>query len=313
MAGARNPSTLLPQLALFGAAVLWGASFLATKVGMADVGPFGFVALRFIAATVVLAAMFPKAVRSITLPEVVAGSVVALFATTGYATQSLALQDVSSARVAFLSALYVPLVPALQFLLFREATKMGIWLGVAFSAVGVAVMSGLSATTFTLSAADLLSLASAVAIALEVVILGRIVAKADPLRIAIVTVGVTALLAGGLGVAMGEPLPRATTSLVWIVVAFGAATAYIQLAMSWGQRHVDTSRAAMIYSLEPVFGGLIGFAAGEALQLSEVTGGAIIIAGIVVASLPPLGFARWTRWRSSEVSASPLHAQEASP
>lgn len=288
MPESQRQSCLIPHLALVGAAALWGGSFLATKVGMADAGPFAFVALRFAAATLVLAVVFPAAVRRVTRAELLAGGLVATFAMGGYATQALALQDTSSARVAFLSALYVPLVPVLQLILFREAPALRVWLGVAIGLVGVAAMSGAATSVLAPTTADALSLASAVAIAVEVVLIGRFVAKADPMRLAIVTVAVTAVLAAMLAVATGEPMPRPSPSLAWIVVGFGAASAYIQAAMSWGQRHVDASRAAVIYSLEPVFGGLIGYAAGEALGASDVVGGAIIVVGVVVASLPGL-------------------------
>lgn len=308
MTGTCTTPRPLPELALFAASALWGASFLATKLGMADTGPFGFVALRFFAAAVVLTAIFPKAVRSLGRTDVVAGVIVAATAVIGYATQAVALQTAPSGRVAFLSALYVPLVPVLQFVLFRKQPPLAIWLGVALSIVGVAVISGGEAAGLTLTNADLLSLASAVAIALEVVLIGRFVRQADPLRIAIVTAGATALFALGLALLASEPPPRATLSLVSIVAAYGAATAFIQFAMSWGQRRVDSSRAAMIYSTEPVFAGLIGFAAGEALGVSDIVGGAIIVAGVVVGSL------RWYRLRRAyDARRARRHARDAAP
>jgi drug/metabolite transporter (DMT)-like permease len=152
--------------------------------------------------------------------------------------------------------------------------------------IGVGAMSGLSPGSLALDRADLLILASAIAIGLEVVVLGRLVSRGDPTRIALVTVAVTALIAAVLASASGERAPSASLRLTSIVVAFGIATAYIQFAMSWGQRFVSSSRAAMIYSLEPVFGGLIGHAAGEVLSASDLVGGALIVSGVLVASLP---------------------------
>lgn len=268
------------------AAALWGASFLATKVGMGDAGPFGFVAMRFAAATLVLLLVAPGAIQALTLRELAIGALVAVLAMGGYATQAIALQTVPSARVAFLSALYVPLVPILQYALFRERAAPTIWLGMTCGMVGVAVMSGLSPYSLVLDGADALILISALAIGLEVVVLGRLVGRGDPMRIALVTVATTALIATSLAILSGERTPMPSPRLVTIVIGFGAATAYIQFAMSWGQRLVSSSRAAMIYSLEPVFGGLIGHAAGEALRVPDVVGGALIVAGVLIASLP---------------------------
>ena len=42
----------------------------------------------------------------------------------------------------------------------------------------------------------------------------------------------------------------------------------------------------MIYALEPVFGGLFGYAVGEVFDLSDGVGALVILAGVIIASLP---------------------------
>lgn len=282
----RSSHTALPQMALLAASILWGASFLATKLGMEHVGPLGFVGLRYLMATIAFVVVVPRAVRGITPTELMAGTLVAVTAFIAYASQAYALQTTNTARVAFLSALYVPLVPVLQFLLFREKTTSRIWVGVALACVGVGIMSRLSFDGFRLQEGDALSTFGAVAIALEVVILGWFVRRADPLRIAFVMMSTTTALALLFAAATGEPMPEASPTLLWIVIGYGAATAFIQFAMSWAQVYVEASRAAIIYSLEPVFGGLFGYAAGEIFGLSDVMGAIVIFAGVIIASLP---------------------------
>lgn len=286
MSAFRSPSKALPQMALLAASVLWGASFLATKVGMQYVGPLGFVGLRYLMATIALVLVVPRAANSITPTELTAGILVAVTAFIAYASQAYALQTTDTARVAFLSALYVPLVPVLQFLLFREKTTSRIWFGVALACVGVGIMSRLSFDVLRLHKGDALSMFGAVAIALEVVTLGWFVRRANPLRIAFVMMSTTTALAMFFAAATGEPMPEASTTLLWIVIGYGAATAFIQFAMSWAQVYVEASRAAVIYSLEPVFGGLFGYVAGEIFGLSDVMGAIVIFAGVIIASLP---------------------------
>ena len=280
------PRRIVPELALLAASVLWGASFLATKIGMESTGPLGFVALRYLMATVAFALVLPRATRGIGATEMVAGIVVAATASIAYGAQAYALQTTDTGRVAFLSALYVPLVPVLQLLFFRQRAAAGIWIGVVLACLGVAIMSGLSPADITLSYGDTLSIVGAVAIAVEVVILGYYVRRADPLRIAFVMMVTTTRLCAAFALATGEPMPVASPTLFWVVVGYGIATAYIQFAMSWAQARVDSSRAAIIYALEPVFGGLFGYAAGEIFGLSDVVGALVILAGVIIASLP---------------------------
>ena len=282
------PRRFIPELALLIASVLWGASFLATKIGMEYTGPLGFVALRYLVATIAFAIVLRRATRGINATELVAGIIVASTACIAYGAQAYALQTTDTARVAFLSALYVPLVPVLQLLIFRQRAPAGIWIGVILACLGVAIMSGLSVADITLGYGDTLSIIGAVAIAFEVVILGYYVRQADPLRIAFVMMVTTTFLCTVFAVATGEPMPIPSPTLLWVVVGYGIATAYIQFAMSWAQARVESSRAAIIYALEPVFGGLFGYVAGEIFGLSDIVGALVIFAGVIIASLPRL-------------------------
>ncbi len=290
MTGKRTPPRHLPELALLAASAIWGASFLATKIGIMDSGPFGYVALRFMAATAFMVVLFPKAVRAMTRADLIAGLIVGATAFLAYAAQAVALETVPGARVAFLSALYVPLVPVLQSLLFRQRAAVAVWVGVGMGVAGVAIMSDVGASALRITTPDLLTLASAAIIALEIILIGRFVRRADPLRIAIATTGAVALFAAAFSPLLGEQMPRFTSSLIWIVAAHGAGTAFVQVAMGWGQRKVDSSRAAMIYSMAPVFGGLIGYAVGELMDASDVLGGAMIVIGVAVTTM------RWHRF-----------------
>lgn len=59
----RSISRFVPELSLFAASILWGASFLATKAGMQYTGPLGFVGLRYLAATMAFVALFLRVQR----------------------------------------------------------------------------------------------------------------------------------------------------------------------------------------------------------------------------------------------------------
>ncbi len=56
------------------------------------------------------------------------GAVIAL----GYVTQTIGLQSISSSESAFLTALYVPLVPLLLWLCFGQRPHVMTWLGAIF-------------------------------------------------------------------------------------------------------------------------------------------------------------------------------------
>ena len=60
-----------------------------------------------------------RSLRGITWREVRAGGAVGLAIVAGYGGQTIGLQHITSSESAFLTALYVPAVPLLQWLVLR--------------------------------------------------------------------------------------------------------------------------------------------------------------------------------------------------
>ena len=277
---------VLPHLALLSAALLWGAGFIVTKIGLESSGPFAFVALRFGAATLFLGILLRRSLTRLTRREMTGGFFVALFGAFGSVCVGYALQTEPSARVVFLAALYVPLVPVLQWSLFRLNPGMKVWAGVALAVCGVGVMAGVASTTEDLSMGDWFALASAGFVAMQVIVLGRVSQGVNTVRLAWASLLFTLFIAAISAYVIGEPAPSVNPTLFWIIVGFGVSTAYIQFAMGWGQTRLDASKASILYATEPVFGGLIGWIAGEALGASDIVGGLLIIAGVLIGAMP---------------------------
>ncbi|KCZ90356.1 DMT family transporter [Hyphomonas jannaschiana] len=273
----------LPYVAIVSAAALWGSGFYLTRLGLSDSGALGFVALRMGAAALCLMLLAGKSLQHITKHEVLGGCLVALTALIGYGGTAIALETEPSARVAFLSATYVLIVPAIQLLMYGEKPSPQLILGAFFALLGVGLMSGsLTADAADFSLGDMISLLSAVAIATEIVLLGRIMRSADPTRIAVVVLVSTAVLSAMASGVRGEPLPVFTPQLFGIIAVFGIMTAYIQFAMGWAQKRISAPKAAVIYATEPLFAALIGYAVGEALGVNELLGGLLIVLGVLV-------------------------------
>ena len=92
--------------------------------------------------------------------------------------------------------------------------------------------------------------------------------------------GAGTLLAHAAGLPL-EPTtftPELVLSVGWLAVILCCA----QLLLAWGQKFVPPAQAAVIFALESVFAALIGWFAGERLGFWGVTGGALIVAGILI-------------------------------
>jgi drug/metabolite transporter (DMT)-like permease len=68
---------------------------------------------------------------------------------------------------------------------------------------------------------------------------------------------------------------------------------------TWGQARTTAVRAALIYSMEPVFASAYSVAVGhEQLGPREWVGGALILSGVLVSEV---GAAALDRWRARPV------------
>ncbi len=265
---------------------LWGGTFLVSKLALREIGPFGWVTLRFAIAAVALAAFCGKRLFAVTRAELLAGLSVGCALFLAYGLQAAGLLHTTSSKSGFITAMYVPLVPVLQLWLMRRAPARIAWLGAAVSFVGLTLLSINSLRDITLGFGEVLTLLSAVASAAQVVLIGKFARDADPLRLATIQITLVTVLAGITACASGEHLPQASAFLIWSALGMGViGTAFILAAMNWAQRSVSPTRATLIYAMEPVWAGIVGVIAGEALTTQTIAGSILILCGILISEL----------------------------
>jgi drug/metabolite transporter (DMT)-like permease len=275
------------DLALVGITMIWGTTFLIIHIAMRHSGPLFFVGLRFTAAGLFTLLVFPRALSGLTRRELGAGTLIGVTLFLGYGLQTYGLETVTSSTSAFITALYVPLVPLFQWALTRRPPKLMSWVGVACAFVGLILLSGPQAGGLHLGAGELATLGAAVAAAAEIVLIGRFAGQVDLRRITVVQLLVSGLLAFAAMPATGEAVPA--FSWIWLAAALGlgAASALIQLTMNWAQKSVPATRATVIYAGEPVWAGVIGRFAGDPLPAASFVGAGLIVFGVLVSELKP--------------------------
>lgn len=273
--------------ALLAITALWGSTFLIVHLAMEHSGPWFFVGVRFAVAGLLGLIVFHRSLRGMRWRDVAAGAAIGVSIGLGYGLQTMGLQTISSSTSAFITALYVPLVPLLQWLVFRRAPRPLTLVGVALAFVGLLLLAGPEALTIGLGRGEIATLVSTLPIAAEILLIGLFAKSVDVGRVTIVQL----LVAGGVGfLAMpiaGEAAPA--FSWAWLLpgVGLGVASCIIQLTMNWAQRSVSPTRATIIYAGEPVWAGIIGRIAGDRLPPIAIAGAALIVAGVIVSELRP--------------------------
>ena len=273
------------ELALVLITAVWGATFLIVHVAVQYSGPWFFVGMRFFTAGLISAVIFARVLCCITLKEIAAGSAIGVMIFLGYGLQTVGLQTIDSSTSAFITALYVPLVPVLQWMVFRKPPGLSAWIGVGLAFVGLVLLADPASVGFTFSSGEIATVASTLPIAAEIILIGWFAGKVHLGRVTVVQL----LVAGSLGFVavpmVGEELPAFSWVWVGAAVALGTFSCVIQLTMNWAQRSVSPTRATIIYAGEPVWAAIIGRIAGDRLPPVAVAGAIFIVVGALVSEL----------------------------
>jgi len=280
------------DLALVFVCMIWGATFVLVKEALADVSTLLFLALRFALAAAALAVVFLGPMqRAGNRAHAVRGGVIAgVFLFCGYVLQTFGLKLTTASKAAFITALYIPLVPVLGAFFHRKAPQSAEAVGVAIAALGMGLMTA-HRNLLEVSLGDVLVAGCAVAFAVHIVVLGHFARAADTGTLAVTQIATCAVLAAGL-FWWAEPMHVRWSGRVWLALGVTSllATALAFSLQTWAQRFSSATRTALLFAMEPVFAWVTSWlVAGETLTGRTLGGAALILSGIVLAELKPFG------------------------
>lgn len=281
--GSNRSETLRADLALAGAAFLFGTTFLVVQDAVEDGGAIPFLVVRFAIGALVLV---PLALRRGRPPVGFTRAVAVLGAllAAGYVLQTVGLQHTTSSVSAFITYLLVVIVPFLSALVLRRPPSGIALVGVALAVVGLLLLTaGASGEGIGrgLGVGELLTLGCAVAFAGHIVALSAYAPRFDVVQLNLgqfaalaAVLLVPGALLGGYRLSGATLLAALYTGTVVSAVAFGLQV--------WGQRQVSATRTALVLLLEPVFAAVLGFVAGERLGPLGALGAGVILVAILV-------------------------------
>jgi drug/metabolite transporter (DMT)-like permease len=277
-------------------ALIWGSAFVAQAQGMDGVEPFTFTGIRFLLGVCIVSPFALRDLRAISLRAVRptrrdALGIVALglLLTLGAVFQQIGLVSTSVTNAGFLTALYVPLVPLISWLIMRERPHWSVWPTSIGCLVGTWMLSG--AGGVSLSVGDTWVIASSLFWALHVIFVGRIADRvAAPFLVAcgqFLVCGVACLLWAFLTETITfEGIRRAAVPILY--------TGFISVGIAYtgqvvGQRYAEAADAAIILSAETLFAAFFGFLMmGDRLTAVGFSGCALIFVCILAVQLMPL-------------------------
>lgn len=274
-------------LAVFGlilVTVIWGGGFVASDIALMSLTPFQIMTVRFFLGTLILGGISLPGMKRIRKEEFKAGFLMgcALFA--GFALQIVGLQYTTPSKNAFLTATNVVMVPFISFVIYRKVVGLNGIVGAVMAIAGVGILS--LNGSLTLGAGDALTLAGAVGFAFQIFLTGEFAPKYRAAALNSVQMATAFLLSAVFLAAQGQVSIHAT-STGWLSVLYlgVVSTAITYLLQTNCQQYVDETKAAIILSMESVFGTLFSvLLLHESVTLRMVAGCVLILAAVILSN-----------------------------
>lgn len=281
------PQRVKADLVLLAAALGWALTLPIAKDALGHVSPGAYLASRFALGACVAALLARRSLAH--LPSLAYGALLGLVFWAGFALNTWGLRFTTATRSGFLTSLCVVLVPILGALIFSHRVPPSAFAGAFLAAAGLLVMSWRSLLQSDASLlGDALTVASAVAYAFHILLTGRFAPRVKPSAAVVGQAAVVAVLSLAM-LPFEEVRLELTPSVIATLLFTGVFASAVFVAMQlWAQARTTAVRAALIFTLEPLFSALFARALLDEPMTAEIWfGGGLIVLGILYAELAP--------------------------
>jgi drug/metabolite transporter (DMT)-like permease len=287
----QNKRRFFAEFMLATVTLFWGATFPIVKDAIEEMPVMAFLWVRFAFAAILLALLAGRSgFASLDRRGWRLGVLLGTLLFFSYLFQTFGLERTSSANAGFLTGLGVVWVPLLAGPLLKKPAALGSKIGVGLALAGLFLLTW--HTPWTINFGDLLVVICSLFVALHILGLDAFTKGYDGRALTFVQIATMALLgcAGSLAFEPTSWPQQWTDSLIFAFIITGVfATAYAFWAMTTFQNRTTPTRAALIYTLEPVFAAIFSvWLAGDRLSTVGWCGGAMIVAGMIIAEAWPL-------------------------
>jgi drug/metabolite transporter (DMT)-like permease len=280
--------------------LFWGMSFIMVKTAIAELDLYWFLFLRFSLATVILLAVFARRLRRFTPHSFRDGFILGSVLFSAFVLQTIGLKYTSASNAGFITGMHVILVPFILAIFFRKMPAATAAIGAVISAGGLFLLT--VGDDFSINRGDVWVIVCAVSVAFHVILTGWYAVKHDVYLVAIAQMVAMTTWAGVSAVTIGE-VPHALSGYVIGAIIFLAifATAFNFTVQTWAQQYTSPTRAAVIFTMEPVFAAIFAFWwGGEVLGSRGYIGAALILTGIILSEF------RAKEWGQEESGKTPV-------
>ena len=275
---------------------IWGTAFIAQDTGMDNIGPLTFNSSRFFVGFLTILPFAILIEKNKIKKEIEKNSKlfikylifmgVSLFL--GTFLQQAALQYTNIANAAFFTVFYVPFVPIILFIIYKEKVHWSIWPSIALCIVGVYLLTDFSNAEIMLG--DALVIFCSIFWALHIIFAGKFMQN---FNIPVFYAALQAAFVFSLSIFFAFLFEEVILSNILLelssILYAGALSGGIAFTLQmYAQKNIEEAPAAIIYSLEGVFAAIAGWIIlDQFLKFNNIIGCFLILFAVILSQILP--------------------------
>lgn len=291
---------------MFVITLVWGFTFIFTKIGISHTNESFFVLLRFGIALLLLIAVFNKRLFSINKTTINQGLVLGFFYAGGFILQTYGLKLTTVPKSAFITGLAVPLVPFVYWFLVRKRVEIFSKIGVLVASIGLWLFT--NPDIYNLNIGDILTLFSTLFWAFYITYMDIFTKDRSGTDytaqlvfmqfLSLVALSSISFLVFDLSSFHFELHSNLIYSVLYNGIIASFVLTFIHTAY---QRFTTPIKAALIFSLEPVVASVASiFIFNSVFTLREIIGAIVMFGGVLTSEIGPFIFKNLTTKARSE-------------
>ena len=277
---------------------IWGTAFLAQKIGGEAIGPFAMTAYRNILGAFFLLGVIAfrkfsgkSSSDGLMRSSVIAGVFCGLPLAAAMATQQIGIGYTTPGISAFLTTNYVLFVPLLFAALTRQLPRWYVIVGAFLALCGtyfICLGGGEETVALGIGRGEAWTLLCALLFSVQMLVVDHFAKRCDLLVMSAVQLATAAVVTfpfvftpeetALLGPGLLPPLKA-----IWPLVYCGVFSSGIAYTLqNYGQARTSAGLAAILLSLESVFGALSGYVVlGDRMSAVQFSGCALVLAAVI--------------------------------
>ncbi|NLK28292.1 MAG: DMT family transporter [Clostridiales bacterium] len=293
------------KLALFGASLIWGSSFMVVKASVDSVEPHVLLVFRFTVACILLCMIFYKKLKEINVEYIIQGGILGFLIFLGYSLQTIGITDTTPGKNAFLTAIYCVLVPFMNWFVDKKKPDAYNFSAAIITIIGIGLVS--LNGDLTIGKGDAFTLVSGIFYAAHMVAVPKIGKNKDIVILTILQFAFSAVFSLIIAIVFEDLPTRVTTDMMTGLVYLAVfATAGALLLQNVGQKYTDPTSASIILSLESVFGVIFSVIFYHEVITLKIFLGFLLIFVAIIISETKLSFLKRRVERGIMISKEPI-------